>query len=203
MELVPWWGEAKSVLIEDPTLSGVIERYPNEGLVIQNNPFQTLARAIIGQQISVKAADAVWNRLEAMCEDEVTASRIIHLTVDNLRSVGCSLRKGEYLIHVAEQIDDIVEKGFEDVESVLIKRLTALRGIGPWTAEMFLIFALGKPDVFPISDVGLIRGLQQVVPKTLNMESKELMRFAERWAPWRTAATWYLWRAIDPVPVTY
>ena len=203
MELVPWWGEAKSVLIEDPTLSIVIAKYPEEGLVIQNNPFQTLARAIVGQQISVKAADAVWNRLEAMCEDEVTASRIIQLTVDDLRSVGCSLRKGEYLIHVAEQIDDIVEKGFEDVESVLIKRLTALRGIGPWTAEMFLIFALGKPDVFPISDVGLIRGLQQVVPETLNMEFKELMRFAERWAPWRTAATWYLWRAIDPVPVTY
>jgi len=203
MDFVPWWDEAKSALEGDSTLSDVISRYPHEGLAIQKEPFQTLARAIIGQQISVKAADAVWRRLEVMCNGKIEASTIGCLTVDGIRSIGCSKRKGEYLIHIAERIDDLIEEGFKEENSVLIKRLTALRGIGPWTAEMFLIFALGKPDIFPIGDVGLIRGLQQVVPETLNMESDDIVNFAKRWIPWRTAATWYLWRAIDPVPVAY
>ena len=203
MELVPWWNEAKSVLNKDPFLTDVITRYPDEGLALQNEPFVTLARAIIGQQISVTAADTVWKRLEAICDGNVTACRILEFTVDDLRSVGCSFRKGEYLIHVAERIGEFLEDGFDEEDSVLIKRLTTLRGVGPWTAKMFLIFALGKPDVFPIGDIGLIRGLQQVVPETVNMESKEMMMFAERWKPWRTAVTWYLWRVIDPEPVAY
>ena len=203
MKLVPWWNEAKSVLNKDPFLTDVIARYPDEGLAIQNEPFVTLARAIVGQQISVTAADTVWKRLEAICGGNVTASRILGLTVDDLRSVGCSFRKGEYLIHVAERIDEFLQEGFDAEDSVLIKRLTELRGVGPWTAEMFLIFALGKSDVFPIGDIGLIRGLQQVVPETVNMDSKEMVRFAERWKPWRTAVTWYLWRVIDPEPVAY
>ncbi len=203
MGLVPWWDEAKSKLIQDQILAEIIARYPNEGLAIKNDPFHTLARAIIGQQISVTAADAVWGRLEEMCGGTIDASKVIDLSVEDLRSIGCSRRKGEYMIHAAERIDAIVMQGFEQKEEMLIDRLTTLRGIGPWTAEMFLIFALGKPDVFPIGDVGLIRGLHLVAPETSRLDSKSIIQFAERWKPWRTAATWYLWRTIDPVPVAY
>ena len=114
MELVPWWNEAKSVLNKDPFLTDVVARYPDEGLAIQNEPFVTLARAIVGQQISVTAADTVWKRLEAMCEGNVTVSRIVELSPDILRSAGCSFRKGEYLIHVAERIDEFLEEGVDE-----------------------------------------------------------------------------------------
>ncbi len=186
-------------------MAGLIKRYSGVSLVSRGDPFVTLARSIVGQQISVKAADSVWSRLCAALP--VMAPAVVLASADDtLRSCGLSARKVEYLGDLARhfsggQIHLNCWSSMSDAE--ITAELTAVRGIGVWTAEMFLIFNQLRPDVFPLDDIGLQKAVALHYFEGTRPPREILARYGERWRPWRSVATWYLWRSLDPVPVEY
>lgn len=197
----PYWQEACAFLAaRDDRLKALIEAFPASALCRQHTPFITLAKAIVGQQISIQAANAIWQRLEKLTEN--SASALMNLSEERLRSVGLSTRKVVYLKSAAHYA---LEGGLEALcllsEDEAKQRLLALPGIGPWTAEMFLIFSLLRPDIFPLSDLGLKKALVQHY--SLQADLKCLLAHGESWRPYRTVATWYLWRSLDAVAVFY
>lgn len=208
----PFWARAKRHLRADPTLSRIMAAHPRVQLSSRGDGFTTLARSIVGQQISVKAADAVWNRLRERCPD-VSPEGLLRRRVATLRACGLSERKAEYLRdlarHFAEGRVDLAELAGQPDEAV-IACLTDIRGIGRWTAEMFLIFNLLRPDVFPADDLGLLKAISrhylddEPTAGLLRGAGREkVLQMGARWAPYRSVATWYLWRSLDPVPVEY
>jgi DNA-3-methyladenine glycosylase II len=208
-----YWPKAKRALATaDPVLGGIIRRHPRVALASRGDPFATLARSIVGQQISVKAADAVWARLLAACP-EMTPRTVLRKRATTLRAAGLSERKVEYLVDLArhferDHIDVPTLQAASDEE--VIELLTAIRGIGRWTAEMFLIFNLLRPDVLPLDDLGLLKAISlhyldgEPTERLLKRDGRaRVTQLASAWAPWRSVATWYLWRSLDPVPVEY
>jgi DNA-3-methyladenine glycosylase II len=201
-----YWDTACAELAErDPVMRGFVERHGAAALVSRGDPFLTLARSIVGQQISVKAAQSVWDRFAAKA-GEVAPARVARMRVDTLRNCGLSARKVEYLRDLARQFDsgaiDPSDWPALDDEAI-IAELVTVRGIGRWTAEMFLIFNLLRPDVLPLDDIGLLRGIEKGYRAGAKVTRKEAQTLAEAWRPWRTVATWHLWRSLDPVPVEY
>jgi len=193
-------------------MARIIRRHPRVALVSRGDPFSTLARSIVGQQISVKAADAVWSRVSAACP-QMTPAALLRRRATTLRGCGLSERKTEYLrdlaAHFADGRVDPASFAAMDDEAI-IERLTDIRGIGRWTAEMFLIFNLLRPNVLPLDDLGLLKAVSlhylDSVPtrELLAREGREqVRRLAVVWSPWSSVATWYLWRSLDPVPVEY
>lgn len=201
-----YWGQACSELAAaDPVLAELIGRYPGMSLVSKGDAFHTLARSIIGQQISVKAADSIWNRLEVALGG-IESSKIVASDTEALRSCGLSGRKVEYLSdlarhHQSGRLDPELWRQQED--EAIIRELTSIRGIGRWTAEMFLIFYLLRPDIFPLDDLGLLRAIAEHYHAGERRSRKLIQQQGEIWRPWRSVATWYLWRSLDPVPVEY
>lgn len=186
-------------------MATLIMRYPGATLESHGDGFYTLARAIVGQQISVTAADAVWARLEARLPD-VNPQNALATPAEVLRECGLSWRKADYLHDLARhfadgRLSDALFTSADDAE--LLARLTAVHGIGRWSAEMFLIFHLMRPDVLPLDDIGLLRGMAVHYRDGTRVGVREARQIAAPWSPWRTVATWYLWRALDPVPVAY
>ena len=196
-----WWTDAVNALSQDELLGKIVDSYPNESLVGRGNLFSTLVRSIVGQQISVLAADAVWGRLVNMVK-EITPEALREYTEIELASCGLSRPKASYIHGLAlESSELILDDWGAHSDAELIKHFSSFRGIGPWTSEMMLIFTFMRPDIFSIGDIGLIRAVQKLVPEA---DSKEkVLEIAERWKPYRTAASWYLWRMLDPVPVEY
>ena len=201
-----YWTRAKRALARrDPVMGAIMRARPGVFLSRRGEPFLTLARAICGQQISVKAAQSVWDRVVA-CVGEVTPSRIISKKRPELRACGLSDRKVEYIADLAQHFADgaiHVHRWPEMDDEAIIAELTAVRGIGRWTAEMFLIFNLLRPDVFPLDDLGLQKGIQKAYFRNRKVSLRTMARIGETWRPWRSVATWYLWRSLDPVPVEY
>lgn len=201
-----FWKKAKADLSKkDPILKKIISGYPGEILKTRGNGYQTLLRSIVGQQISVKAAQSIWARVEDICDTERPRS-LLSLPVESLRACGLSGRKAEYVrdlaIHFDEgKVDPSTWPQKSDEE--LIIELTDVRGIGRWTAEMFLMFHLMRPDVFPVDDIGLQRAISIQYKKRYPPSAATLKKLGDTWRPWRSVATWYLWRSIDPVPVKY
>ena len=202
----PYWQQACAELAAtDPVMAALIERYPDAILANRGDPFQTLARAIVGQQISVKAADSVWARFAAHAQT-ISPEHIVTLEQDALAACGLSRRKAEYLRDLAGHfVDGRIEparwKRMED--ETVIAELTDVRGIGRWTAEMFLIFSLRRPDVWPVDDIGLQKAVALHYLHGERPTPTILRQHGERHAPWRTVATWYLWRSLDPMVVQY
>ena len=197
-----WWKRACDELrTGDPVLAAIIGRFPEEQLEPRADAFFTLARAITGQQISVKAAQSVWNRLEVICDGEVTVEAVLARSMEQLRPAGLSQRKAEYVYGLAShrEVWDIDWEPLDD--ETAIARLCLLRGVGRWTAKMFLIFHLLRPDVLPLDDMGLVAAMRGVYGEAL--ETVELREIGAVWQPWRSVATWYLWRSLDPEPVEY
>lgn len=189
----------------DPVMAALIERYPDAILADRGDAFQTLARAIVGQQISVKAADSIWTRFAGFAGD-VTPGHVATLELDGLAACGLSRRKAEYLRDLAGHfVDGRVKparwKKMDD--EAVIAELVDVRGIGRWTAEMFLIFSLRRPDIWPVDDIGLQKAVALHYLGNERPTPKALRQHGERHAPWRTVATWYLWRSLDPVVVQY
>lgn len=205
--LPPYWAQACAELsAADPILGGIIASYEGETLEGKNDPFLTLARAIVGQQISVKAADAVWRRLEEGMGGLVAPPPILASTEAGLRSHGLSRQKAVYLQDLSRYFDEehhTIENWDEMSDDELIASLTSIRGIGRWTAEMFLIFHLLRPDVFPVDDIGLQKAVWKHYFDSEKQPLKTLRAHGKMWHPWRSVATWYLWRSLDPVPVSY
>jgi DNA-3-methyladenine glycosylase II len=202
----PYWETAKAALAgADPRMATLIARAPQEWLSGTGDPFLTLARAIVSQQISVKAADAIWARLAAQL-GAVAPTTLMSADPAALRGIGLSLRKVDYLQDLATRMHDgrlnPAHWATLDDEAV-IAELVAVKGIGRWTAEMFLIFHLHRPDILPLDDIGLQRGIAVHYNGGERLPRAAIRALAERWAPWRTVATWYLWRSFDPQPVVY
>jgi DNA-3-methyladenine glycosylase II len=212
-----WWAQACARLADaDPVMARLIAARADTHPVPRGDPFQTLARSIVGQQISVKAAQAVWDRF-AKAAREVTPARVARMRVSTLAGAGLSQRKAEYLKDLAVRfhggaVDPARWPALDD--EAIIAELVEVRGIGRWTAEMFLIFNLLRPDVLPVDDLGVLRAIQQHYPRHLPETGApgalpgRPVRLAaaalgERWRPWRTVATWYLWRSLEAVPVDY
>lgn len=205
--MVPdYWEQGKAELRKrDKTLKSIIDAYQGETLTLRGDGFHTLARSITGQQISVKAADSVWNRLSAGVE-AMTPAVIAGTDSTVLRGFGLSASKVLYLHALAnhflehkQQIKQWPNMGDDEI----IKELTSIHGIGRWTAEMFLIFGLGRPDVFPVADLGLLKGIYRHYNKGEKMPLDAVRAIGEQWRPWRSMGTWYMWRALDPLPVLY
>lgn len=208
-KLPAYWHDAKKHLSRDPVLRPIIARYPEVRLRLKKDAFTTLARAIAGQQISVKAADSIWARVVAAVQGKpakIDPTRIYRLSVKELRACGLSERKALYLQNLAEhfiskKISAARLARMADAEAK--SRLVELHGIGPWTAEMYLMFNLWRPDVLPLGDVGLIRAIQLNYFKGRKVSLKSIRRVAAPWSPYSTVAVWYLWRSLDPYPVEY
>lgn len=201
-----YWNDAQAHLRKHcPTMETLIQRYQGETMQARGDGFYTLARAVVGQQISVKAADAVWAKLE-LAVKPLTPQKLLKMSDAPLRICGLSASKVGYLRNVAEFFKqrDVLPSQWESYsDEEVISALTSIKGIGSWTAEMFLIFHLQRPDVFPIKDIGLLKAIDLYYEGTARNDLNSYHRVAQRWAPYRTVATWYLWRALDPVPVAY
>ena len=200
-----YWSEACAELcVKDPVLAKVIKKYPEPILTSKGDLFSTLIRSIVGQQISVLAADAIWGRFIALV-GEVSPEPILKSTPEMLKNCGLTSRKVEYIRGISETwTREYAGLDWEILSDDEVKRkLIALRGVGPWTAEMILMFSLLRPDVFPIDDIGAIRAIENIYNRGEVMTKDELLDQANIWAPWRTVATWFLWRTIDDEPVEY
>lgn len=206
MAAAPYWIRAKRALARgDPVLARIIRDHPRIALEPRGEPFHTLARAIVSQQISVKAAASIWARVcslaPRMHPEEIAGTRHARL-----RACGLSQRKAEYLAGLARHFIDgtLHFSAWERMDDeAVIAELVQVRGIGRWTAEMFLMFNLRRPDVLPINDLGLQRAICLHYFKGKSVSLRTMRRIASAWAPWRSVATWYLWRSLDPIPVEY
>jgi DNA-3-methyladenine glycosylase II len=200
-----WTGAKRSLARRDPVLGAIMRRYPGIALERRGEPFVTLARAIVGQQISVKAAQSVWNRVVELVP-EVTPGQVLAQPRPKLRACGLSDRKTEYIADLARHFADgtvHVARWPEMADEDVIAELVQVRGIGRWTAEMFLMFNLLRPDVYPLADLGLQKAVRLHYFKGRKVPLSRIRRQGEAWAPWRSVATWYLWRSLDPLPVEY
>lgn len=200
-----YWQQATEELSAgDAVLKSLIARYPEISLRSRGDAFATLARSIAGQQISVKASEAVWQRLLACVA--VTPEVIADTAPEVLRACGFSLRKVEYLRDLATKfVDGSLHPGlWEDMaDEAVIVELCRVRGIGRWTAEMFLMFYLLRPDVFPLDDIGLQKAIAMHYQGGEPFNKISMRSLAETWRPWRSVATWYMWRSLDPQVVAY
>ena len=210
-----YWDDAcRHLKRRDRVLKRLIPLFGQARLRSRGDAFTTLARSIVGQQISVKAAQAVWGRFEALVTAggpepgaaAVQPQRVLAVTGSHLREAGLSARKSEYLLdlarHFAEGRVHVAQWQQMDDEAI-VNELLAIRGIGRWTAEMFLMFHLLRPDVLPLDDLGLIKGISLNYFSGEPVTRAEAREVAEAWAPYRSVATWYLWRSLDPLPVDY
>jgi DNA-3-methyladenine glycosylase II len=195
-----YWEDAKHELMKrDRILRKLIPQFGDLHLVGRGEPFTTLARSIIGQQISVKAAESVWQRFLLVCP-KCTPAQVIKAGSESLASCGLSRRKAEYILDLADHFQakrvhasKWTEMGDEDVIAELIQ----IRGIGRWTAEMFLIFNLLRPNILPLDDLGLLKGISVNYFSGEPVSRSDAREVAANWDPWRTVATWYLWRSLD------
>ena len=202
----PFWPDAcKHLARKDRVMKRLIPQFGDACLASRGDAFVTLARSIVGQQISVKAAQSVWNRFEALVP-ALSPAAVLGLSVEQLRSAGLSARKAEYLVDLAVHFDagylHVMDwQGMDD--EAIIAELMAIRGIGRWTAEMFLIFHLLRPNVLPLDDVGLLKGISQNYFSGEAVSRSDAREVAAAWQPWCSVATWYIWRSLDPLPVAY
>ena len=201
-----FWDEACRYLVKkDRVMKRLIPKFGEACLQTRGDAFITLARSIVGQQISVASAQAVWDRF-AELPRKITPANVLRLKVDDMRAAGLSARKVEYLVDLALHFDSgaLNTAGWTAMDDeAIIAELVAIRGIGRWTAEMFLIFHLMRPNVLPLDDVGLINGISHNYFSGDVVSRSDAREVAAAWQPYCSVATWYIWRSLDPVPVAY
>ena len=205
-----YWDEAcKHLGKRDRVMRKLIPQFGEGRLQSRGDAFTTLARSIVGQQISVKAAQAVWDRFSALSSQPSTRlapAEVLALETAAARAAGLSARKVEYLVDLAAHFESgsvHVEQWQQMDDEAIIDELVAIRGIGRWTAEMFLIFHLMRPNVMPLDDLGLLKGISVNYFSGEPVSRAEAREVGEAWAPFRSVATWYIWRSLDPLPVNY
>jgi len=201
-----YWEQAKRELAErDAVLGELVGRFQGLAMGSRGDAFATLARSIVGQQISVKAAQSVWDRLAGRMGTVAPAS-FARARIPTLRSCGLSGQKAGYLKDLGKKFLD----GSLDAarwpaldDETLIVELTQVKGIGRWTAEMFLMFHLARPDVLPVADLGLQKAMRLHYNRGRALSLIRMQKIGAAWAPWRSVATWFMWRSLDPIPVEY
>ena len=208
MKLAPfYWHKAKKILSKrDPILRKIIKKFNKGFLTTRKDPFFSLCRTIVGQQISTKAADSIWLRFEEKCKKKILPETILKLSSLSLKSVGLSRQKVSYLKNIAKSFKN---KSFNirDLkkmdDDLAIDYITKLKGLGVWSAQMFLMFNLNRPDIFPTKDIGLIRAISKNYKTSYPPSERFLNKISKIHSGYRTVFTWYMWRSIDPVDVEY
>ncbi|MGM9491249.1 DNA-3-methyladenine glycosylase family protein [Ideonella sp. YS5] len=205
-----YWDDAcKHLSKRDRVMKKLIPQFGEARLQSRGDAFTTLARSIVGQQISIKAAQSVWDKFAAAVggpPHRLVPDDVLALETAALRAAGLSARKAEYLADLARHFADgtVHVKQWQQMDDeAIIDELVAIRGIGRWTAEMFLIFHLMRPNVLPLDDLGLLKGISVSYFSGEPVSRAEARELGEGWAPFRSVATWYLWRSLDPLPVEY
>ena len=202
-----YWHKAKKILSKrDPVFKEIIKKYKKGFLTTRNNPFFSLCRTIVGQQISTKAADSIWHKFEKKCKKRVIPNTVLKLSSRTLKSAGLSRQKVSYLKNIAKSFRNksfnVRElKKMNDKEA--INYVTQLKGLGIWSAEMFLMFNLNRPDIFPIQDIGLLRAISKNYKTSYPPSKRFLDKISKLHSSYRTVFTWYMWRSIDPTDVEY
>ena len=202
-----YWYKAKRILSKrDKVLKKIIKKYKKGFLTTRNNPFFSLCRTIVGQQISTKAADSIWSKFEKKCKKNITPKVVLKLNSSTLKNAGLSRQKVSYLKNIAKNFKnksfDIKKlKKMEDNEA--IEYITRLKGLGVWSAEMFLMFNLNRPDIFPVQDIGLLRAISKNYKTSYPPNKRFLDKISKLHAGYRTVFTWYMWKSIDPSDVEY
>ena len=202
-----YWQKAKRTLSKkDSVLKKIIKKYNKGFLTTRNNPFFSLCRTIVGQQISVKAADSIWAKFEKKCKRKIKPKTILKISSSSLKRAGLSRQKISYLKNIAKAF---VNKSFDvkklkkmnDVDA--INYITKLKGLGVWSAEMFLMFNLNRPNIFPVKDIGLLRAISKNYKKDYPPSKKFLEKISKKHLGYRSVFTWYMWRSIDSGEVEY
>ena len=205
-----FWDDAcRHLSRRDRVMKKLITRFSDGRLESRGDAFTTLARAIVGHQISTRAAQTIWDRFVALTAGAahvLKPSAVLSLDAPRIRAAGLSARKVEYLCDLAQHFESgtvhVAEWRDMDDEAI-IEELVAIRGIGRWTAEMFLIFHLLRPNVLPLDDAGLIKGISVNYFSGEPVSRAEAREVGDAWAPFRSVATWYIWRSLDPLPLSY
>ena len=202
-----YWYKAKKILSKrDPILRKIINKFNKGYLTSRKDPFFSLCRTIIGQQISTKAADSIWSKFEIKCKKKIVPETVLKLTSSSLKSAGLSRQKITYLKNIAKSFKN---KSFNirDLkkmdDNLAIDYITKLKGLGIWSAQMFLMFNLNRPDIFPTKDIGLIRAISKNYKTSYPPSKKFLNKISKIHSGYRSVFTWYMWRSIDPVDVEY
>ena len=202
-----YWQKGKKILSKkDLVLRKIITKYKKGFLTTKNNPFFSLCRTIVGQQISTKAADSIWAKFEKKCKKKIKPKTILKISSRSLKSAGLSRQKISYLKNIAKAFAnksfDVNEvKKMNDINA--INYITKLKGLGVWSAEMFLMFNLNRPNIFPVKDIGLLRGISKNYKTSYPPSKKFLEKISKTHDGYRTIFTWYMWRSIDPSDVEY
>ena len=201
-----YWEQAtRELVIHDQVMSKLISSFKGAILRSHGDAFTTLARSIVSQQISVKAAESVWHKI-IVNVPEITPQTVYNLENNVLRSCGLSQRKTDYLQDLSLHFinNDLNETiWYEMDDEAIILELTRVKGVGRWTAEMFLIFHMLRPNILPINDLGLKRALSIHYNDNKPVSKNEMYIISDPWRPWCSVATWYLWRSLDSLPVEY
>ena len=202
-----YWNSAKRILSKrDPVLKKIINKFNKGFLTTRKDPFFSLCRTIIGQQISTKAADSIWLKFEKKCKKKILPINVLKLSSSSLRSAGLSRQKVSYLKNIAKSFKN---KSFNirnlkkmDDEQA-ISYITQLKGLGIWSAQMFLMFNLNRPDIFPTKDIGLVRAISKNYKTSYPPSERFLNKISKLHLGYRSVFTWYMWRSIDPIEVEY
>ncbi|MBC8305261.1 MAG: DNA-3-methyladenine glycosylase 2 family protein [Pelagibacterales bacterium] len=202
-----YWNSAKKVLSKrDPVLRKVIKKFNKGFLTTRKDPFFSLCRTIVGQQISTKAADSIWLKFEKKCKKKIIPKNVLYLSSSTLRSAGLSRQKISYLKNIAKSFKNKTFK-IQDLKKMndeqAIGYITQLKGLGIWSAQMFLMFNLNRPDIFPTKDIGLVRAISKNYRTSYPPSERFLNKISKLHLGYRSVFTWYMWRSIDPIDVEY
>lgn len=201
-----WQVACEALASQSPVWAELVARHSDRALRSRGAPYETMLRSLVGQQISVKAADAVWARVVDALNGQINSSAVLALSDDTLKATGLSRQKIAYARALSEfeqqgGLELAVLEGMDD--EACTRHLCAIKGVGCWTAQMFLMFCLRRPDVWPVDDIGVQRGISRQFFEGEPIGPKEALQFGEKLKPWRTVAAWYLWRSLDPAVVDY
>jgi len=192
--------KAKKILARDLIMKGLINKYGELTLTESKECFADLARAIVAQQLSAKAADTIWKRVQALLGGEITAGKLLSVPDVDIRQAGVSSNKIKYMKNIARAVADKT-LDFDNIRNCgddeIIRQLTAIKGVGRWTAEMFLIFSLAREDVFSFGDGGLTSAINRLYGDGIPLTKDEIKTITDKWQPFRSIASLYLWRSLD------
>ena len=201
-----WYRAKKALSKKDPILGKIIKKYNKSFLTTRDNPFFSLCRTVVGQQVSTASADSIWSKFEKKCKGSITPKMVLKIPSRSLKSVGLSRQKIGYLKIIAKAFKnksfDIKKLKRMDDEAA-INYITKLKGLGVWSAEMFLMFNLNRPNIFPMKDIGLLRAISKNYKTSYPPSKRFLNKISELHVGYRTVFTWYMWRSIDPTDVEY
>ena len=201
-----YWSKAIKYLSKDKIMRKLILKYKDKTLTSRRDIFLSLCKSIIGQQISVAAANSVFLKFKKKCKNKINAKTVNKLSSSQLKSCGLSRQKVKGIKSLAEQVlnktfNPKVIPGMSDEEAIIY--LSKLRQIGRWSAEMILLFTYNRPDIWPVQDIGLLRAISKNYNKKYLPPESYVNLLQKRFSPYCSVATWYLWRSIDPEPIQY